>query len=65
MDSKCARARKGTSFGFIVLVLVYQRTYSSYTSVSMDYQIALAATSALAWIALLVFGRRIEQASRA
>lgn len=65
MDSKCARARKGTSFGFIVLVLVYQRAYSSYTSVSMDYQIALAATSALAWIALLVFGRRIEQASRA
>lgn len=62
MDSKDAKAYRATSFGFIVLVLVYQRTYSSYSTISMDYQIALAATSALAWIALLALGRRIERA---
>ena len=27
-----------TSFGFVVLMLVYQRVYSFYTTIPMDYQ---------------------------
>ncbi len=52
----CRRA--WTSFGFVVLVLVYQRAYSFYTTLSMDYQVVLGLASALSWIALLVLGER-------
>ena len=46
-----------TSFGFVVLVLVYQRVYSFYTTIPMDYQALIGFSSAAAWIVLLVLSR--------
>ena len=46
-----------TSFGFVVLMLVYQRVYSFYTTIPMDYQALIGFSSAAAWIAILVLDR--------
>ena len=46
-----------TSFGFVVLMLVYQRVYSFYTTIPMDYQALIGLSSAAAWIAILVLDR--------
>ena len=48
MAAKCGDPRTWTPFGFVVLVLVYQRVYSFYTTISMDYQVVLGLSSAAA-----------------
>lgn len=57
MGERCKSPYAWTSFGFIVLVLVYQRVYSFYTTISMDYQVVLGLASAAAWIVLLALSR--------
>lgn len=57
MGGKRKRPSGWTSFGFVVLVLVYQRAYSFYTTIPMDYQAALGFSSAAAWIVLVALAR--------
>ncbi|WP_080803088.1 response regulator transcription factor [Arabiibacter massiliensis] len=57
MGGKRKSSYTWTSFGFIVLVLVYQRVYSFYTTISMDYQVIIGFASAAAWIVLLALSR--------
>lgn len=55
------RTNGWTSFGFIVLVLVYQRAFSFYTTLSMDYQVVLGLASAISWLVLFLMGERFER----
>lgn len=57
MDPLANTNRTWTSFGYVVLVLVYQRAYSFYTPLSMDYQVALSIASVASWAILLVVDR--------
>lgn len=39
-------------YGFVVLILLFQRTFGSFSDVTMDYQIAATTVSALTWLVL-------------
>lgn len=45
------------SFGFLVLILIFQKGYSSYSSIGMEYQAALGFFSMLAWVMLFALER--------
>ncbi|MDR3053519.1 MAG: helix-turn-helix transcriptional regulator [Coriobacteriales bacterium] len=44
-------------FGFIVLLLLFQRTFGSFSDVTMEYLLVSVTVSALSWLAL-AFGHR-------
>lgn len=46
-----------TPYGFVVLILLFQRTYGSFSDITMDYQIIATAASALTWLVLFFLPR--------
>lgn len=50
METQASKSYTWTSFGFIVLPLVFQQAYSFYSPLSMDYQILLNLASVVAWV---------------
>lgn len=49
MGASTGRTYAWTPFGFVVLILVFQRAYSFYSPLSMDYQVLLGLASVATW----------------
>lgn len=60
MGAGFGKTHSWTSFGFVVLILVFQRAYSFYSQLSMDYQVTLGLASVASWgvIFLLTAARK-------
>lgn len=54
MEAGADKSYAWTSFGFVVLLLVFQRAYSFYSPLSMDYQILLGLASIATWAIVLL-----------
>lgn len=55
METGTAKSYTWTSFGFVVLVLVFQRAYSFYSPLTMDYQVLLGLASVASWAVIFFF----------